>query len=150
MKKCEICGYENMDDRLMCKQCGNSLKNSLSINDSSNVIEEQKIEKEKSKKGKLFGFRSIKLYKKVIAVYYYLHMILISLGILSVIKIDEKEDFLATLYVILIFNSPWILFSDYNFSKYIRKLPLLRKRNVLYNILFYIVFTMFYIILVLI
>ena len=41
MKKCEICGYENMDDHLMCKQCGNSLKNSLSKINAEKIIIKQ-------------------------------------------------------------------------------------------------------------
>ena len=147
MKKCEICGYENIDDIRMCKQCGNLLKNSLIINDSNNVIEKQKYENEENnekKRGKLFGFRSDKLYKKVIATCYYFYMICITIGFLSVIKINERDDVLLTIYILLIFHSPWLLFSDYKFSKNIRKLPLLRKRNIFYYMLFYIVFTMFY------
>ena len=150
MKKCEICGYENIDDIRMCKQCGNLLKNSLIIDDNNNVIEKQKFEKEENnekKRGKLFGFRSNKLYKKVIATFYYFYMLCITIGFLSVIKINERDDVLLTIYILLIFHSPWLLFSDYKFSKNIRKLPLLRKRNIFYNILFYIAFTMFYMVL---
>ncbi|HIT70703.1 MAG TPA: hypothetical protein IAD08_02160 [Candidatus Scatovivens faecipullorum] len=153
MKKCEICGYENIDNNLMCKQCGNSLENSLFINEIDNVIEKQRYEKEKNnekKRGKLFGFRSDKLYKKVIATFYYFYMLCITIGFLSVIKINKRDDVLLTIYIILIFHSPWILFSDYKFSKNIRKIPLLRKRNIFYNILFYIVFTMFYMMLLLV
>lgn len=120
---CKICGEENKNDDIRCSKCGTLLV------DSNEYL----------KNKKLFGFRSNKLIKKILASIYYFFDFWLTLLFTITININNLANIVLVIFSILFINSPWLIFSNYEFSKKIRELPLLRKNKIWSNIIFYIV-----------
>lgn len=119
---CKICGEENKKDDIRCSKCGTLLVDST----------------EYLKTKKLLGFRSNKLIKKIVASIYYFFDFWMTLLFIITINMNDFADVIVVIFSILFINSPWLIFSNYEFSKTIRKLPLLRKNKIWNNIMFYI------------
>ena len=137
--KCEICGQENNCNNKKCVKCGNPLTVSkIEIKDRNlNDSEIYGIRK-------VFGFRRNNLFFKILATIYYIMVFFMTYFIIWASTDVNLDTNMLYLYFLLIMHSPWILFSDFTFSKVIRKQKNLAKKNFINNIIFYIKFTGIY------
>lgn len=101
--------------------------------------EENKVEEKK----RIFGFRSQKIWKKIIAVFYYFIGLLMVFSVLTdwTINISLKDTILvkvSNFFALLIYFSPFLVLSD--FSKDIRsKIPLLKDNKKGKTFLFFVI-----------
>lgn len=101
--------------------------------------EENKVEEKK----RIFGFRSQKIWKKIIAVVYYFIGIIMVFGVVTdwTIDVSLKDTILVKVsdfFTLLIYFSPFLVLSD--FSKEIRsKIPLLKDNKKWKTFLFFLI-----------
>lgn len=101
--------------------------------------EENKVEEKK----RIFGFRSQKIWKKIIAVVYYFIGIIMVFGVVTdwTIDVSLKDTILVKVsdfFTLLIYFSPFLVLSD--FSKEIRsKIPLLKDNKKGKTFLFFLI-----------
>ena len=136
---CKFCSKEVSENEKFCSNCGKQLlKNN--IVEEENIIKEDNavcekepiIEKESTleEENRIFGFRSQKTWKELIALFYYFLGVVLIIDILFIWEIelglrDILINKISSLLFLLAYLSPFILLSD--FSKKIRnKIPLLK------------------------
>lgn len=88
------------------------------------------------KRGKLFGFRSKRIWKMVVASAYYALCVIATIGVFASIRpyatstADKVLDVVSYLIVVLIFLSPAFLLSEFGYRD---RLPFFKRRKVLWS-----------------
>lgn len=110
---CNQCGFENSDTSKFCSNCGSSLETQVCESEDNQIMRNNPAEK-----SKLFGFRSGKIWKKILAVMYFIGAILL---LIAVFTTNDDCDFTAKdkiltkisyFFVFIAYVLPYIWLSD--------------------------------------
>lgn len=133
--KCNNCGADVPDNSKFCLNCGNEVEENALINENTDCTpkhitgntyftpvsinnDTDCLSGNISKKSKLFGFRSNKLWKKCLAVIYFVFMLIVLIGIIFVkdeLDVTAMDKVLSKISYICLFLSlllPYLWLSD--------------------------------------